>query len=497
MITLKLSRSSYPLYQQIIQQIKAHITEGTLEPGDSLPSTRCLAESNGVSRSTVIHAYEELWAQGYLESQPGSNFSVRRIPRLSRKQPIKSALFDWTKQCNPLSEELHQTNQLMKNNSLLSKGDGIIKMSGMGLDANLFPAELFRRTLNRVLAKRTQNLFNLGDPQGYLPLREFISDRLKLHDISVSSDEILITNGSQNSLNLLLSVLSSPGGDVIVENPTYFLLPPLLRHHRLNPLDVPMTESGMDLNILQQRLKEYKPRFLYTIPNFQNPTGITTSPSTRESLLMLCQKHRCPVIEDAFEEEMKYKGKIPQAIKTLDDHQLVIYLSSFSKVFFPGIRLGWIAADPNLIARLVSLKVYQDIGTNLPLQAALAEFGSAGHYDLHIRHLRRIYGQRMKLALKMLNETININDVNWSEPHGGFLIWLTLRNSGRSEQDIFETFLKFGVRVLPGSPSFVKPQQERYFRISISNLSPEHISEGIKRISRTLNEIYGYEAIRQ
>ena len=480
--------STIPLYRQLITRLKGMFDQGTVLPGFRMPSTRKFAEDHGLSRSTVIKVYEELWALGYLSSRPGSYSVVRK------KHPVTvdtagpgNGLIDWEGIASEPSRILHDSNQGFWSLSRQSPPDDVIKFSSLALDLSLFPSELFRKCMNRVLRDRMPDIYNFSDPQGYPPLREFLSARMKIHGIDTSASEILITNGSQSSMNLILSLLSEMGRTAFIEEPTYFLLPPLLASKGLHRIGIALESDGMNINILRERFKAHQPAFLYTIPNAQNPTGITTSHAKREEILTLCEQYRCPIIEDAFEEEMKYFGKVPLPIKAMDRQQVVVYISSFSKVFFPGIRLGWIVAERSCIERLLSLKVFSDISSNLPVQAALAEFGHQGLYDLHIKRIHRVFRKRMGLAQKMMREMLNFNGVSWHVPTGGFIIWITMRDTKRTDAEIFELFLKSGVRVFPGRHSFLgesrngnsesERRSDKHVRISISSLGEDALVE--------------------
>ncbi len=492
MIIINLDRKcKTPIYKQLISKLRDMFDNDIISHGYIMPSTRLLAEKHGISRSTVIKAYEELWALGYLDSRSGSYSIVRKKHDLiSNKDIQKKSLINWEKVSNPQAQLLHESNQGFWSLSRQSNSDNIIKMSSLSLDLEFFPVNQFRKCLNKVMMNDIKNFYNFLDPQGFLPLREFLAQRMQIHGINVSSSEIMITNGSQNSINLILSLLSKKKNDVLVEDPTYFLFPPLLKAKGLNPISIPMKSNGMDIGILKSRLKDSNPSFLYTIPNFHNPTGITTSHRKREKILDLCEKYNCPIIEDAFEEEMKYFGKVPLPIKSMDKNKIVIYISSVSKVFFPSIRLGWIAADKECIERLVSLKIFSDISSNLPVQAALAEFGSNGFYDMHIKKIHRIFRKRMVLALKTMKNHIKFKNVSWIEPSGGFIIWITMKNANMSDSEIFKIFLDKGVRVFPGGYSYINKGSNNHIRISISNIKDSDMVEGIKRINNGLLKIY-------
>ena len=175
----------------------------------------------------------------------------------------------------------------------------------------------------------------------------------------------------------------------------------------------------------------------------------------------------------------------------------MVISNSFSKVFFPTVRLGWIAADTECIKRLIALKVFTDISSNLPVQAAMAEFGKSGYYDLHIKRIHRIFRKRMGLALKTMKKTIKFKNVSWIEPTGGFTIWVTMKNTNLSDDEIFQILLKKGVRVFPGGYSYVNKDSENHIRISISNISESDMIEGIVRINNGLMEIYGRSKVEK
>ncbi len=252
-----------------------------------------------------------------------------------------------------------------------------------------------------------------------------------------------------------------------------------------------MKKNGLDLDHLQRILETQKPAFLYTMPNFHNPTGITTDQVHREKLLSLCEAHRLPIIEDAFEEEMKYFGKVPLPIKSMDRLHLVIYVGTFSKVLFPGIRIGWIAAEKEAIERLVSIKKFSDLSTSSLMQAALYEFCQQGCYSRHVKRMHREYRKRMHTAIMALREHLSgFKKVFWNEPVGGYLIWLHFRDAKLDEAGLKQVFLRNGVIMAPGSYFFSGSFSHPHFRISISTLNEKEIKEGISRLGKAISLIY-------
>jgi DNA-binding transcriptional MocR family regulator len=495
MLLLNLNHNNgTPFYLQIVEQIKDLVNAGSIKPGHKLPSTRTLAGKLGVNRSTVYKAYQELWALGYIDSRPGSYSLIRKRRELADLSASGTrSVISWEKHATPGSKAIYKIFSAQRNNiNARSRAltHEVINLSPLIMDKRMFPVEKFRKCMNKVLSTNGDVVLDYGEHQGYKPLREYISNRLRLHSVSVSADEILITNGSQQGIDLILRLFTSPGSKVLIEEPTYSLILPMLKYYRVNAAGVPVLDDGLDLAYLEKYLKKNKASFLYTIPNFQNPTGVTTSQSHREALLELCVKYKLPLVEDGFEEEMKYFGSAVLPIKSMDKHKAVIYLGTFSKVLFPGIRIGWIAAERECIDRLLALKRFSDLTSSCVVQAAVYEFCHQGYYDLHIKRMHRNFSKRMRIALKALKKFMPEGKVTWNEPAGGYLIWIKLIEPKIGTAKINEFFLNHGVIVSPGEIYYFKHNQHNYFRISISTLNEEEIESGIKNLGNAICELY-------
>jgi DNA-binding transcriptional MocR family regulator len=480
-----------PLFRQIFDQIAQNIEKGDLKPGDRLPSTRMMAERLSVHRSTVNRAYEELWGYGYLESRPGSYSTIRRKQKLAGlNQAEKPKEYEWDKKLSASAGRILNFFRDPAFSGERSSHSGIIDFCPLDLDARVIPAEDFRKSVNRVLLKDGPALLRYGAPQGHPVLREVIARRLRIHGISTSAENILVTNGAQNGFELIIKMLISPGDRVIVESPTYSLALPQLVYYGARIKGVEMTESGIDLKQLEKALTRGRTAMIYTIPNFHNPTGITTTQSHREQLLALCEKYQVPLVEDGFEEEMKYFGKVALPIKSMDRHQIVLYLGTFSKVLFPGIRIGWIAGGATAIEKLTALKRFSDLSTNNPIQAALSDFCMNGSYDRHVLRMHRIFRKRMQAAKDAMRKYAAHRDVAWTESSGGYLIWIKFSKLGNSWDRVEESFFRNRVKVQKGHIFFPEKVRDRYIRLSISTLNELEIEEGIKRLGKTIHEIY-------
>jgi len=485
-------QSGRPVFRQIIDQISGLVDSEALRPGERLPSTRSLAERLAVNRSTVYRAYQELWSLGYLESRPGSYSIIRkRAKKAAGRTGPRPGLIDWAGQSTPAARDLQAA--FLRDQALVQRveASGVIDFISLSPDSRFFPLDAFRKCMNEVLADQGPDLLQYGSPLGYGPLREFIAQRMRQHGVSTSPQEIMVTGGAQGALELLLRLLVRPGQAVVVEAPTYSRALDILHLSGVEILEVPLGGQGLDLDALESLLKRVSPALIYTIPNFHNPTGLTTDQAHRERLLGLCTKHRVPLLEDGFEEELKYFGRAVLPIKSMDHSGVVIYVGTFSKILFPGLRIGWIAADRECIARLAAVQRAAMISGNLLDQAALDRFCRLGHYELHLKRLHRVYRRRMQAALKTMQALLDPERVEWTRPAGGYTLWLRLKGLGLTEDEVVDRLLDQGVAVLPGSSHFFGPPAGLYLRLSIAHLDEAAIETGLRRLARALEGLSG------
>ena len=480
--------SSKPISLQLQDQIRTHLERRALRPGERLPSTRHLADLLGIHRSTVALAYQELWAQGWIDQRPGSAPRVRaHLAQVTEAPNLPEAGFDWAGLASPLAREALEAHR-----TLAGSGgrEGCINFADLHLDPRLFPVEEFRACLARAMKRGGASLLAYGDPMGFRPLREYLARRMALHGIAATADEILVTSGAQQALDLVLRLVAGPGRSVAVESPTYSLFLPLLRTRGLKPVEVPYGADGPDLGALETALARERPSLVYTMPNFQNPTGRSASQANREGLLALCSRAGVPILEDGFEEEMKYFGRVTPPIKAMDRTGLVAYCGSFSKVLFPGLRVGWLVAPRSCLEPLVALRHFSEIMPPALPQAALHEFCERGCYDLHVGRMHRAFRRRMQAALRALRRHLDPAWARWEEPKGGYLLWLNLQAPGRSRSDWRKVFEAEGVRVSPGDLFSPSRTHAAWIRLSISLLDEAEIEEGVRRIATALHKLH-------
>lgn len=453
-----------------------------------------------MNRTTVYKAYQELWAGGYIDSTPGSYSTVRKRAKLASEQDrSEPALIDWKQKSIPAlaaiecwytaENELNSALRAVAGASEQERSDlepAVIDFTPLVPDEHLFPVDDYRKCVAQIYSQYGRSLLGYGDPQGYLPLREFIADRLQLHGVHVRREEIMLTSGAQSALSLILQAFTSPGDKVAVESPTYSRAIGLAKLHGVELLPVDMNSEGMDLNRLQQLLARESPALIYTMPNFHNPTGITTSHTHREALLRMAEMHQIPIIEDGFEEEMKYFGKAVLPIKSIDRRGIVLYVGTFSKVLFPGVRVGWIAADRGALVQLTALQKFSHLSGSAIEHAALELYCRRGYYENHIKRMHRVYRKRMQTALQSLSDHFTGTSVLWTRPAGGYTLWLHIAGDGADEESILRKIAAHGVLVSPGRFHYADGSQSVSFRISIGTVKEEQIKAGIRRLSEAL-----------
>jgi DNA-binding transcriptional MocR family regulator len=486
MLLLELDdRDPKPVYRQIIDGVRRKIESGVLRAGDKLPSTRRLAEDLSLHRSTVALSYQELWALGYLDLRPRSSPRVRERVRIAGANGGgDEALIDWGRASAPAAGLAYQAYLQAERETDLSYGSSPVDFRSLDMDRRLFPLESFRRAMSRALLKNGASLLGYpSDRAGFPPLRETLARRLRSHGISVTAPEIFLTNGAQQALDMVLRLVAAPGRAVAIESPTYRQIIPLIRLHGLKALEVPVRDDGMDLSVLAAALRSKKLALVYTMPNFQNPTGVTTSQAHRERLLGLCETHRIPILEDGFEEEMKYFGRVVLPIKSMDRHRLVIYCGTLSKVLFPGVRIGWIAADRECVERLKAIRLFSELATSAVPQAAVHEFFESGAYDRHVSRMHRVFRKRMQTALRTLSRELDPEWAEWREPKGGYLIWIRMKPVPGRAVDWEGLLAGLGVKVSPGRPFFFSRTPASHLRLSISTVNEDEIVEGVGRLA--------------
>jgi len=356
-----------------------------------------------------------------------------------------------------------------------------------------FPTEELTAAAERVLVERPVVALQYGPTEGYKPLREFLTSHVARLGISVPVEQLLITSGSQQALDLLGKLMIDPGALVAVEEPTYMGALQAWRPYQPRFATLPMDEEGLVVDALERLLQGgERPRFLYLVSSFQNPTGVTLSPERRHRLLEVATEYHLPIVEDDPYGELYYNSARPQPLAALDVElsgalRHVAYLSTFSKLLAPGLRVGWVAAPEELVSKLVQAKQGLDLHTGSLTQAMAYEACRDGLLDRHVPTIRSTYHTRRDTMLEAL-ELHMPKDVKWTRPKGGMFIWLTLPTHIDTTL-LLQTSLDQKVAFVPGAAFHANGGGTNTLRLNFSHSTPERITEGVTRLGRAIEAL--------
>jgi 2-aminoadipate transaminase len=399
----------------------------------------------------------------------------------------------WTERYAKRAEKLSSSaiRELLK----YTQKPGIISFAG-GLPApEIFPYEEVRVATERTLREHGALALQYGTTEGYQPLRELLVRHMARYGIRVTPANVLITSGSQQALDLIGRLLINPGDHVLVEEPSYLGALQAWSVCEAEYLPVPLDDDGINVDLLEDAMRA-GPKFLYLLPNFHNPAGVTLSLERRRRVVELANHYGTPIIEDDPYGQLRYQGNhIPSLVQldaefhgcangetTLTGN--VIYLSTFSKTLAPGLRVAWIVAPEEVIARLVQMKQGADLCSGTFAQHVAYEVARDGFIDKHVRKIREVYGQRRQVMLDALERHFPPG-VTWTKPQGGLFLWIRLPD-GVSATALLPKALEENVAFVPGGVFYPKGGGEETMRLNFSYCSPEQIEEGIHRLGIVL-----------
>ena len=488
-VEIRLDRASpVPLARQIRSRLEHLIREGILAPGVKLPASRELARDLGVNRATVSLAYEELVSEGLARAHVGQGTFVTEPEGKSQVLPpnLPSGL-DWSSLFSKGSQLADADGRRRALPSQVARpAPGLISFAGGMPDSDLFPTEAFRRALNRVIRAEGPELLQYSPVGGYPPLRQFLAHYLLRFGVEARPEEILIVNGSQQGLDLIGRVLLDPGDSVAIEEPSYSRAIQVFRAFGAQLLPVPLGSEGLRLDALERVLGRHAPKLLYCQPTAHNPTGLTLSPEARRSLLALAARHRVPVVEDGFDGGLSFGDRPPAPLKAADASGLVIYIGTFSKILFPGLRLGWLVAPRPLLERLEMAKQLSDIHTSPLIQAAVFHFCQRRLLERHLSRCAAEYGRRRTILLRSLASRMP-KGVTWTEAQGGFSSLVRLPE-GMDAEALLPSAVERGVAFTPGRVFFVNGGGESTLRLSFSSTPAQRIDEGVRRLAEVIRQ---------
>lgn len=372
-------------------------------------------------------------------------------------------------------------------NILKVAGDPKVISFAGGLPApELFPVEDLKKVTNEVYDESGREALQYSIAAGYPKLREQIAKRMNRSGIKCDIDNIMITTGSQQSIDLTAKLFVNPGDTVIVEQPTYLCALDVFRSYGAHMVGVPMDDDGMKMDALEQAVKDNpNTKFIYTVPSFQNPTGRTMTADRRQKMIEIADKYNIMILEDDPYGAIRFAGKDVAPVKTYDHDERVIYMSTFSKILAPGLRIGWIVAEKTLVKKFTLMKQTVDVHSDNLTQHIIAKYMAEYNIDDHIAKIRDVYRRREGLMMDAIEKYFP-KDARYSHPEGGLFIWVEV--PGVDTQSLFNTCIDHDVAFVPGEPFYADKVIPGTFRLNYSNMQDDKIVTGIERLGNAIKE---------
>jgi 2-aminoadipate transaminase len=467
--------SQAPLYRQLYEQFASRIRSGELARGHRMPATRELAGLLGLNRATISAAYEILESEGLIAGHAGRGSFV------TGNSPAAGAGIDWNALLGRAAPEASGPSS---GPSFGSDSEPVSFVMSRP-SRELFPLDEFRASCAAVLARADlADILQLGSPGGYEPLRRRLLDEARRQRLASPGDDLIITNGCQQALDLIARVLLRPGDRVVVEDPVYTGLKNLLAGMGAQLVGIPVGPDGLDTSQLERVLAIEKPRFLVVTSNFQNPTGATLPLAARRELLDVARLAGVPVVENDPYGELRYHGELVPAIKELDEGGGTVLLRSFSKVSFPGLRVGWAVGPKPLIDRLRRAKEASDLHSDQLAQAVLLEFSISGRLEAHRQRVLRAGAERLAATLDACRRYLP-PAARWTQPEGGMNVWVRLPEP-LDAGELLPRARREGVAYMPGRYFGVSRPEPGALRLSFAGLAPDEIRTGLRALGRAV-----------
>lgn len=472
--------STEPLYKQIFDQVVARIRSRTFPPGHRLPPTRALADELDTHRNTIVRAYADLAAAGFVTSTVGrGTFVAPQAEAAHAPEPRPAGGLPWATLLSGVAdaEPLRRGQRFSR-----AASRDVINLTNMQPSPDLVPAELLRRCADHVLRAEGARALAYAPPEGLPRLRALVAQDLALSGVPATADDIVITTGSQQGLDLVARALVNPGDVFLVDPMTYTGAINLLTLAGARLAPVPSDEEGPDMLSLA-RFRGPGVKGLYLMPNCRNPTGESVSAERRRALVAWSQESGVPLVEDDYGADLALSGgPSPPALRGLDGD--VLHLGTFSKKLAPALRVGFLVAPPAVRRSIVAIKRAMDLGTSAFLQLVLAEFLERGYLRAHLGKSLPEYRARRDALDRSLREHAP-SGVKWSVPERGVVLWLGLP-SGIDAEEAFDEAARRGVLVSPSTVFGVAARPAPGLRLTFCAEGPKRVAEGGKRLGEAL-----------
>ncbi|MDK9777921.1 MULTISPECIES: PLP-dependent aminotransferase family protein [unclassified Vibrio] len=460
-------------YRQLAELFKTQIQQNTWRAGEKLPSVRITSQSHSVSAGTVLQAYQLLEAQGWVTAKPQSGYFVTaELERLEASNSESSVLRV------SVNDELYG---FLKHQALPEA----IKLGSAFPDPTLFPLDALNRNLASSGRKMAPDSLLDNLPPGSEALRRLIAQRYIQQGMSLTHDDIVITSGALEALNLSLQAVTQPGDTVVVESPTFYGALQAIERLGLNAIEVSVdAEDGHSLEQLAEVFKNHDIKACWLMTNFHNPTGTSLSAQKKQRVIELANQHDVYVIEDDVYAELYFSDSKPVALKSFDTQERVLHCGSLSKSLCPGYRLGWVV-NKRFNEAIQKLQLMSTLSGSAPIQQGVAHYLQNDSYDNHLRKLRKTLQRRQQRFIELLEQYLPAQ-VNFYLPQGGYFLWLALPK-GVSSKTLYQALLAEQVTIAHGKLFSLDAQFENYLRLNTSLAADENVEQAICKLGDLLH----------
>lgn len=367
-----------------------------------------------------------------------------------------------------------------------ASGPNVISFAGGYPDRSLFPTQQLNQAFKHSFNSGDTELLQYASTQGYLPLREKIATRLRATGIPTRADNIMMTQGAQQGLDLVARLMLDPGDGLVVEAPTYLGALAAFNAYQPTYYEIPMQDDGMDINALQRVLMSHKVKFIYTVPDFQNPTGVVMSVAKRQALIRLANQYDVMILEDNPYRDLRYDGKPLPTIKSFDTQGRVVYLGSFSKILSPSLRMGWLVAAPDLLQELLALKGGSDLESSNLTMHGIDAYMAENDLDAHITEIQNRYREKKNAMVAAMNRYLP-DEAHFTNPDGGFFLWLTMPAGFDMGAFMKQHLLpESNISYVPSANLYATSAQVNGARLNFTGPTLEQIDTGIKALGDAL-----------
>lgn len=367
-----------------------------------------------------------------------------------------------------------------------ASGPNVISFAGGYPDRSLFPTQQLNQAFKHSFNSGDTELLQYASTQGYLPLREKIAARLRATGIPTRADNIMMTQGAQQGLDLVARLMLDPGDGLVVEAPTYLGALAAFNAYQPTYYEIPMQDDGMDINALQRVLMSHKVKFIYTVPDFQNPTGVVMSVAKRQALIRLANQYDVMILEDNPYRDLRYDGKPLPTIKSFDTQGRVVYLGSFSKILSPSLRMGWLVAAPDLLQELLALKGGSDLESSNLTMHGIDAYMAENDLDAHITEIQNCCREKKNAMVAAMNRYLP-DEAHFTNPDGGFFLWLTMPAGSDMGAFMKQHLLpESNISYVPSANLYATSAQVNGARLNFTGPTLEQIDTGIKALGDAL-----------